>query len=80
MLLFLKDLAGFASYFAYFRRVFWGLCKISARKLLMSQKAVRPTYVPIMCLIDASSRVESNHHDELDLFTFLFPNRMLLDK
>ena len=36
--------------------------------------------VPIMCLIDASSRVATNHHDDLDLFTFLFSNRMLLDK
>ena len=33
-----------------------------------------------MCLIDASSRVATNHHDDLDLFTFLFSNRMLLDK
>ena len=38
------------------------------------------TIVPIMCLIDASSRVATNHHDDLDLFTFLFSNRMLLDK
>ena len=36
--------------------------------------------VPIMCLIDASSRVATNHHDDLDLFTFFFSNRMLLDK
>ena len=36
--------------------------------------------VPIMCLIDASSRVATNHHDDLDLFPFLFSNRMLLDK
>ena len=36
--------------------------------------------VPIMCLIDASSRVATNHHDDLDLFTFLFSNRMLLGK
>ena len=33
-----------------------------------------------MCLIDASSRVATNHYDDLDLFTFLFSNRMLLDK
>ena len=36
--------------------------------------------VPIMCLIDASSRVATNHHNDLDLFTSLFSNRMLLDK
>ena len=36
--------------------------------------------VPIMCVIDASSRVATNHHDDLNLFTFLFSNRMLLDK
>ena len=36
--------------------------------------------VLIMCLIDASSRVATNHHDDLDLFTFLFSNRMILDK
>ena len=42
--------------------------------------------MPIMCLIDASSRVATNHHDDLDMFTFkfenknafLFSNRMLL--
>ena len=28
------------------------------------------TYVPIMCLIDASSRVATHHLDDLDLFTF----------
>ena len=36
--------------------------------------------VPTMCLIDASSRVATHHHDDFDLFTFLFSIRMLLDK
>jgi hypothetical protein len=36
--------------------------------------------VPIMCLIDASSRVATNHHDDFDLFIFLFSGRVLLDK
>ena len=34
----------------------------------------------IICLIDASSRVATHHLDDLDLFTFLFSIRMLLDK
>ena len=35
---------------------------------------------PIICHFDSSSRLATRHHDELDLFKFLFSIRMLLDK
>ena len=56
------------------------LKNLCSKKNVFCLSSLQATCVPIMCLIDASSRVATNHHDDLDLFTFLFSNRMLLDK
>ena len=55
-------------------------CEIDANPMNKGQLISKDIFVPIMCLIDASPRVATHHLDDLDLFTFLFSIRMLLDK
>ena len=47
-------------------------------KLTYDLKAVN-SIAPIICHFDSSSRVATHHHDDLDLFTFLFSIKMLLE-